>query len=248
MHPYIEIFGLTLPAYGVMLLAAVLTGYAAALTFADEERLELKKVENLFFAVFAAALFGARAFYLIEHGEPLFPELFLFWKGGLDFFGGFLTASALLAVGIKLSKLPFWKTLDVAALSLILAHSVGRLSCWLAGCCYGKPTDLPVGVRFPPEAVAPSGISLYPTQLMEASGNFLGFLILYGIKRRLSPPAGTVAAGYLIYYGTERFFLEFLRATTPPLEGLGLTWNQLVAAGAVTLGILILLWRLRAGK
>ena len=240
MHPFIHIFGIKIPAYGVMLLLATFTAYFAVVYFSKREGLDLRKLENLFIAAFAAALFGARVFYAIEHHLPL-GEWLRIWEGGLDFFGGFIFALIAVIGGVLYYRLPFWKVADVAAISLLLAHSVGRLSCWLAGCCYGKPTTLPIGVVFPPEAVAPSGIPLYPTQLMESTGNFIGYLLLYRLYGK-KPFDGAVAAAYLIWYGTERFLLEFLRGVTPPLPGIGLTWNQIVSLIAVFLGLVILLF------
>lgn len=239
MHPFIEIFGLKIPAYGVMLLLATLTAYLSVAYFSQRERLDFSKLENLFIAAFIAALLGARVFYAVEHHLSL-QEFLKVWKGGLDFFGGFVFALMAVLGGIIYYRLPLWKVADVAAISLLLAHSVGRLSCWLAGCCWGKPTDLPIGVVFPPEAVAPSGIPLYPTQVMEATGNFIGYLFLYysyGRKRF----DGQIFGSYLIWYGTERFLLEFLRGVTPPLPHLGLTWNQIVCLVAVAFGLVILL-------
>ncbi len=252
MHPYLHIFGLKIPAYGVMLLLAVFTAYAAVVYFSRREKLELEKLEALFFVEFIAALVGARIFYVVEHYiegdiKTLFPTLFEVWKGGLDFFGAFIFAAVALVIGVRYYRLPLWKVLDVAAVSVIAAHSVGRLSCWLAGCCYGKPTDLPIGVVFPPGAVAPSGVPIYPTQVMEATGNFIGFLLLYFLYRR-KPFDGSIAAAYLIYYGTERFLLEFVRAVTPPIPVVGLTWNQIVCLAAVSVGFVILAVGFRKGK
>ena len=245
MHPFIEIFGIKIPAYGVMLLLATLTGYLSVVYFSHREGLELKKLENLFLLTFFSALLGARVFYAVEHHLTL-KEFFKVWEGGLDFFGGFIFAIFTVVAGSLYYRLPLWKVGDVAAVSLLLAHAVGRLSCWLAGCCYGKPTDLPIGVIFPPGPVAPSGIPLYPTQLMEATGNFIGFLLLYLLYRRGKPFDGFILALYLIWYGLERFLLEFLRGVTPPIAGLGLTWNQLVALGMVATGAVIIF--LRKGK
>jgi phosphatidylglycerol:prolipoprotein diacylglycerol transferase len=247
MHPFIEIFGIKIPAYGVMLLLAVFTAYMSMVYFSKIERLELEKLEKLFIAEFISALLGARVFYVIEHHKSFFPQFFEVWKGGLDFFGGLVFALITLLVGIRVLKLPMWKVFDIAGVSVIFAHSVGRLSCWLAGCCYGKPTDLPIGVVFPPGAVAPSGISLYPTQVMEATGNFLGFVLLYYLYRR-KPFDGFIGALYLIYYGTERFLLEFIRGVTPPIPGIGLTWNQIVCLLAVLIGLGIILYRLRFAR
>ena len=247
MHPFIHLFGIEIPAYGVMLLLATLTAYLSVVYFSKREGVELRKLENIFIATFLMAIVGSRVFYSVEHGLPP-SEWLRIWEGGLDFFGGFLFAVLTVVGGIIYYRLPFWKVVDIAAISILLAHSVGRLSCWLAGCCYGKPTDLPIGVIFPPDSVAPSGVPLYPTQLMEATGNFIGYLLLFYAYRK-KPFDGFIASLYLIWYGTERFLLEFLRGVTPPLPGLGLTWNQIVALGAALLGGLILLFRLfRRGK
>jgi len=123
---------------------------------------------------------------------------------------------------------------------LALAHSIGRLGCTAAGCCYGRPVpnveDVSVGIHlmrdfpffyvvFPAGAVAPQGIPLYPTQLLEAAGNFLIFLLLLFLFRRKSFD-GEVFSLYLLLYGAERFALEFYRGVTPPIPGIGLTWNQ----------------------
>ena len=241
MHPFIHLFGIDIPAYGVMLLIATLTAYFSVVYFSRREGIELHKLENIFIATFVSAIIGSRVFYSVEHGLPL-SEWLRIWEGGLDFFGGFIFAILTVMGGILYYRLPFWKVADIAGISILLAHSVGRLSCWLAGCCYGKPTDLPIGVVFPPEAVAPSGIPLYPTQLMESTGNFIGYLFLFYLYKR-KPFDGSIAALYLIWYGIERFLLEFLRGVTPPIPGLGLTWNQLVALGAAALGGFILLLR-----
>lgn len=242
MYPFIHIFGLKLPAYGVMLLFAVFSAYFSAIYFSKKEGIDKEKIENLFIIAFVSALIGARLFYAVEHHLSL-SEYFRLWEGGLDFFGALIFAAISVVLVIKFYRLPFWKITDIAAISVLLAHSVGRLSCWLAGCCYGKPTDLPIGVVFPPEAVAPSGIPLYPTQLMEATGNFMGFLLLRWVYKN-KPFDGSILALYLFWYGTERFLLEFIRGVTPPIPGLGLTWNQIVCLIMIGLGLSITVWKI----
>jgi len=248
MHPYFHIFGFQIPAYGIMVLLAVITAYFSLAYFSRKEEIPFHKLENLFIATFIAAIVGSRIFYLVEHHQFSLTNLLKVWEGGLDFFGGFIFSAVTVLVGIKVLKLPFWKVLDTAAITLILAHSVGRLGCWLAGCCYGKPTDLPIGVVFPPESIAPSGIALYPTQLMEATGNFIGYLLLFYIYKRGKPFDGIIISLYLIWYGAERFLLEFLRGVTPPIPGIGLTWNQIVALFGILTGAVFLVISKRFAK
>jgi phosphatidylglycerol:prolipoprotein diacylglycerol transferase len=236
MHPFIVIFGFKIPAYGVMLFLATLTAYFSVAYFSKREKIDFRVLENIFIVAFVAAIIGARVFYAILDQHIGFSEFFKIWHGGVDFFGGFTFAALAVIGGIIYYKLPFLKVGDVAAISLILAHSVGRLSCWLAGCCYGKPTDLPIGVVFPEGAVAPSGIPLYPTQLMESTGNFIGYLVLYRLYQN-KPFDGAILGTYLLWYGTERFLLEFIRGTTPPIKGLGLNWNQIACLIGIALGL-----------
>ena len=160
-------------------------------------------------------------------------------------------------IGIKIFNLPIWKSADIAAPAIALAHFVGRLGCTSAGCCYGKPfpytTSNEIGIHFtdkfpffyivfPKGAIAPPFTPLYPTQLMEALGNLLIFLILLTLYKK-KPYYGFVFSLYLLLYGIQRFFLEFYRGVTPPIPVIGLTWNQIVSIiliiGAIFLIVLL---------
>jgi phosphatidylglycerol:prolipoprotein diacylglycerol transferase len=139
-------------------------------------------------------------------------------------------------------KLPLWKIADLSAIAIAIAHSIGRLGCTSAGCCYGKPfleDNITPGIHlsgkfpffyvvFPEGAVAPPYMPLYPTQLMEFFGLLLIFFILLFFYRK-KPFDGAVFSLYLLLYGAFRFFLEFYRGVSPPIEPIGLTWNQIVS-------------------
>ena len=86
-------------------------------------------------------------------------------------------------------RLPFWTTCDVFAPGIALGHVTGRLGCLAAGCCYGKPTDVPWAIIFTnPLAAAnvgtPLGIPLHPTQLYEAGAELLILVLLLATERR----------------------------------------------------------------
>ena len=93
-------------------------------------------------------------------------------------------------------------------------------------------------IVFPQGSTAPPGMALYPTQILEAVGNFLIFLILILLYRR-KVFNGEVISLYAILYGSMRFALEFYRGVTPPIESIGLTWNQVVSIALVLTGILL---------
>ena len=94
--------------------------------------------------------------------------------------------------------------------SVALAQGFGRIGCFLAGCCYGEETDSPIGIVFHESAYAPNGVNLIPTQLISSGLDFLHFLVLIWLARRVKAD-GQVAGCYLIFYSVGRFILEFFR-------------------------------------
>jgi phosphatidylglycerol:prolipoprotein diacylglycerol transferase len=99
-----------------------------------------------------AGVIGARLFYVIHHfdefqGRPL--SVFAIWGGGLELLGGVLLAIAVIGFYCRYHKLPVRRYLDILAIGLMLALVFGRIGCFLNGCCFGKPTNLPWAVRFP---------------------------------------------------------------------------------------------------
>lgn len=262
MYPVlIEIFGIKIYTYGVLVALGALLAYWIILRFAKKEGINPNHIENSLLLALFLGIVGGRLSYVIEHPEQIqsVKDIIAIWNGGMNFFGGLAGGVLGALVGIFKYRLPFWKTADMAVVALSIAHAVGRLGCTSAGCCYGKP--FPVdgfaipGIHFsdrfpffylvfPPGAVAPPYMPLYPTQLMEFAGLFLIFLLLL-IAYRKKPFDGFVFSLYMLLYGMLRFSLEFFRGVTPPLPGIGLTWNQIVALLMVLTSVVLALWLLR---
>jgi len=143
------------------------------------------------------------------------------------------------------------RTVDAFGPGLALGHAIGRVGCFAAGCCYGKPTHHFWGVTFSnPLAQAwvgtPLGIPLEPTQLFEAAVELVNFFILMWLLRHRKFD-GQVFGAYLFLYGVARYFLEFLRDDPGRGSVFGgiMTGTQLIAIGLVLMGGLI--WWLRPG-
>jgi len=99
-----------------------------------------------------AGIVGARIFYVLHHldqfkGNPM--GIFAIWRGGLEFLGGVVLAMGFLVGYLRRHKLPVRRVLDIMAIGLMAGLMFGRVGCLLNGCCWGKPTDLPWGIRFP---------------------------------------------------------------------------------------------------
>ena len=110
----------------------------------------------------------------------------------------------------------------------------GAARCFFAGCCYGKPTPLPWGVRFTdPASLAPLGVQLHPVQIYESIGDLLIAGLLWSLLMRRKDTQGAIFWLYVFLYGTLRFFMESLRGDDRgPLYG-GLAPSQVIALAAV---------------
>lgn len=260
----IELFGIKIYTYGVLVAAGALIAYWLILKFARREGINPNHVENgLLFALFLGIV-GGRLSYVIEHPEQISSakDVFAIWNGGMTFFGGLIGGVVGALIAIIKYRLPIWKSADMAVVALSIAHAMGRLGCTSAGCCYGRPfpldgTTVPglhfadrfpfFYVVFPPGAVAPPYMPLYPTQLMEFLALiFIFFLLLLAYSKK--PFDGFVFSLYMLLYGLLRFSLEFFRGVTPPISGLGLTWNQLIALSMVVVSIALAIWLMRGQK
>ena len=138
-------------------------------------------------------------------------DVFAIWKGGLVFYGGLLGAVPVGIWYVKKHSLPVWQTADIVAPSIALGHAFGRLGCFFAGCCYGGSCTGPFCITFSdPQSLAPLGMPLFPTQLMESGGEFLIFCVLM-LLSRYKRFHGQIFGLYLLLYAVLRFILEFFR-------------------------------------
>lgn len=129
---------------------------------------------------------------------------------GLTFFGGFIFGIIFLFVYLYLKRMPVINTLGILTPSFCIAHSLGRIGCFLAGCCFGSRTDSPFGIVFP-EGSLPfnhyhTSIHIHPTQLYESFFVFILFLFVYKV------PLQKRFYFYIVPYCIFRFFIEFIRA------------------------------------
>ncbi len=252
MFPEIfKIGDLVISTYGVLVAVGMIVSFYVALHFGKKEGFEEKQIENLFIFTVISGIIGARIAYIIEHPDQFktLVDYFAVWKGGIDWFGGFIGGVLAVAFLIHKYKLPLLKIADVGGISIVIGHAIGRLGCTAAGCCYGKPVPEHsfwehFSIKFPEGSQAPPGLNLYPTQPLEAVGNFLIFFFLFFLYKRKSFD-GQIFSFYLVLYGLERFLLEFMRGVTPPLPVIGITWNQVISLGMVVAGIGVYLYGLK---
>lgn len=215
----IPIFGgVTIYTYGAM----VALGFVAALIWITRESrragLDPSKAMDLAFYVIVSAIIGSRILHVFVSERQQFLEnplmLLKIWEGGLVFYGGLIAAIAVSVWYMRRHRIPVLPMTDVFAPAIALGHAVGRMGCFLAGCCYGRVVDHPAwySIVFPENAgsFAPTGVPLYPTQLMESLGEFSIFAFLAVLSRRKKFD-GQVIAVYLMVYAILRVVIEFFR-------------------------------------
>lgn len=216
MHPILFKIGpLTIHTYGLLVAAGFLLGLGLAVRQAKKEGIAPNKIVDLGFYILLSALIGSRLFFIFINAGYYMKnllEIFKIWEGGLVFYGGVLLVVPAFLWYVRKNSLGIWSTADLFAPSLAISHAMGRIGCFFAGCCHGKPVEgLPWAVTFTdPESLALIGIPLHPTQLYESLGEFLNFFILI-ILRRYKSFNGQLFMTYILLYSVLRFVVEFYR-------------------------------------
>jgi len=221
MHPILFHFGsFTIYTYGVLVATGVILGLLYARHQAARVGLDAEKVWNMGIYMILVALLLAKVWlvfsdwgYYMAHPRDIL-SIATFQSGG-TFYGGVIGAVLTILLYSYFQKLPLLPVLDVCAVGVPLGHAIGRLGCFAAGCCYGKPTTMPWGITFTNPAAGqiagtPLDIRLHPTQLYESAAEFVNFLILvwFGSRQRFK---GQILGTYFLLYGVERGTIEFFR-------------------------------------
>jgi len=174
---------------------------------------DIEKITSLFFWLLISGFAGGRILYILVEWERFLNEPLrtIFGRGGFVFYGGFILAFGVGIWQIRRMGLNIWKTADVFAPGVAIAYAIGRIGCFLNGCCYGRPIESWLGVSFPPESLAGSvGKPLIPVQLISSLNLFIIFAILVYLRpyKRFD---GQLFWLYVLLYGGTRSIIEIFR-------------------------------------
>ena len=243
MLPYLVDFGfIKIPTYGVMIASAYIVSYYYLLKRARDYKINEKEVSDIVFYTIVFGFIGAKIFYIITFfnyfGTNFKTRIINTFsldniRAGFVFYGGFIFATVFVYLYSKKKKLDFLKIGDFLAPAIALAHSIGRIGCFSAGCCHGAPTQSIFGVRFtnPMCDVSPEliGVKIHPTQLYESVGNFAIFLILNYVSKKNTQRNGFVLFLYFMSYSILRFIVEFFRGDDRGSKILGFSQAQFIS-------------------
>lgn len=245
-----------LPTYGLLVSLGVLTGLWISVRNSEKLGINGDKAWNLGILTVLCGILGAKVLYVINewgyysaHKNEIFSITTL--QAGGVFSGGLLAALIAAAWYVRANHMPPLGTCDAFAPGLAMGHAIGRLGCFAAGCCYGKPTSQWWGVTFTNPLAAtitgtPLGRPLEPTQLFESAVELANFFILMWLLKRRKFE-GQIIGAFMFIYGFARFFLEYLRDDPGrgSVFGGAMTGTQLISVGLVLAGGVI--WWLRPG-
>ncbi len=210
----------TVFSYGVMTALGFLLAILVPTYLAKNEGLSAAKMEGLGLVIVLTAGIGSKLLTALDYpgfysgGWDHFFFDQMLGKGGV-FYGGFLMATSCAFVYCRMVGLPGWQVADCVAPGLALAQGLGRVGCFLAGCCWGTPTQSLLGVTYSSEVAhqltgVPLNLKIQPTQLYEAALVLLAIPFLMWL-RRTKTFQGQVFLAYVTYYAVARFLLEFIR-------------------------------------
>ena len=214
---------------------------------------------DLIFWVMVSGILGARAAYVMANWTEQYAahpmDIIRIDQGGLIFYGGFVAAGAAVTIFAKRRGIGLLSLLDFVITSVPLAHALGRIGCFLNGCCFGCVSNVPLAVCFPKgsfawleqfrqhliDSSAPCSLGVHPVQLYESAYNFVLFAVLAVVFRR-TRRVGLTTSIYLMSYSVGRFVLEFFRGDRPErVEVGGLSIGQFVSIPVFVVGVLLLI-------
>lgn len=213
---------ISVPSYEFFVLLGIITG---ALIYYNEAK-KAKQANEFTFLIaigaFAGSTLGAKVLELIINADRIRSanDFILFLFSGRTVIGGLIGGTLGVWLTKKVMRLKA-KRGNLFAPAIAAGIAIGRIGCFLNGCCYGKPSTLPWAVDFG------DGITRHPTQLYESVFMlFMFFALKFGFDREKTQP-GYIFKILMIAYFLFRFLIEFIR--TERIAWIGLTWFQIIS-------------------
>ena len=234
-----EIFGIQIKSYGLMIAIGIIVAATLFINKGKKKGLDEDSLLNVIIFAILGGMLGGKGLFIITEFKNIInePSILLNFGYGFVIYGAIGGGALAMYLYCRRKKWNIIEMIDITVPGLAIAQGFGRIGCFLAGCCYGAETTSPLGVVFPENSLAPSGIHIHPTQIYSSIFDFLlGFILLYYSKKQRKN--GKVMGLYLIIYSIGRFIVEFLRDDSRGNVGV-LSTSQFIAIFTLVLGIVI---------
>lgn len=244
MYPYINLFGKTIGTYGLCMMAAVLVVFLLA--GRDGKKREFRFEDLLIVGAIALGLglvcAGLLYIFITFPIDQLIAMIkagdFSFLGGGLVFYGGLIGGVIGGMLGIRVARCKFGNVESCVVPYLPLGHAIGRVGCFLAGCCHGVAYDGCLAVHYPDSiAGLPPEQGYFPSQLLEAVLNIGVCFALLAFRSPKRKP-GQLLAAYAGFYGIVRFIVEYFRGDAIRGHLLVFSTSQWISIGMMAASVL----------
>lgn len=242
MHPFIHVFGLEIPMFGLMMFVGMIAAIILLLSIRHKQPYNDDDLSTMAIVTILAGFVGSKIVYwlveldtIIENPHFLLESL----RSGFVFYGALIGGCIGIWAFARYKKQSALAYADIVMPAFILGQGFGRIGCFFAGCCYGKHTDAWFGVNYPAGTAAYADNPCVPTQLFESAFCILFCIVLVMILKK-QKRFGKTTGIYLIGYGIWRFFIEFFRDDDRGSIGF-LSTSQFIAIFAVLAGIALLI-------
>ena len=243
---------LTLHTYGLLVATGFVVGLLVTVWIGKRYDINQQQVMDMGFIIILSAIIGSRLGYVIINASYYWKhpiDIFKLWDGGLVFSGGTIFVILIMSFYIKRHHLSFWQIGDLWTPAAAIGQGIGRIGCFMAGCCYGKPTDVCWGVIFTnSKSLAPLNEALHPTQLYSSLSGLIIFIVLMVLhaKRRFE---GQVFLWFLILHSTSRLLIERFRGDDRGfIASIDMSMTQLGAILILVAAVVALFIRTSSGK
>lgn len=241
---YPEIFGV-IKSYGLMLALSFVLGLMLSIRRGRPYNLSSETITDLIFTCLVSSIIGVRLFYVLSHLGDFHPwyRAFFIWDGGLTLYGGILGSIFAVWYMTRRKGIPYLVIADIFSPGVILGIGITRIGCFLAGCCFGMPSNCSCAMTFPAAAPASKLFGQVPVHPAQLYGSLAGFIIfaLLLLLERVSNYRGATFGRFLFLYGLARFVIDFSRYYEPgQVMYLGWSNNQWISLGFMIAGTIFM--------
>jgi len=224
MHPILlQVGNFTIRSWGLMVMLGIILGVLLAMKEAKRKGVDPEHIIDLVIILIILGVVGARVVYVLTNFSEYRDNISLAFSirtGGLAWPGAFLFALIGTILFVRWRKLSFWVIADILSPYIALGYAIGRIGCFLNGCCFGKVTERAWW------SVYMLGAYRYPTQIYSSIASFLIFLFL--VAKSWDDKPGKKFLTYIILYCIYRFIVEFFRYNSRYILGLSVAqWGML---------------------
>ena len=236
---WLTIGPVTIHGYGVMIAVGVLMAIWYSEKQAKKYGLLADRIDGLAITCLLVGYFFSKVLYCITVWDDFIAHpMEVLGSNGWVVYGGILGGILGAWIYCRVRKMRFMDYFNLVIPSVAMAQGFGRIGCFFAGCCYGKPTNGAWGVTFPTDSLCPLGVPVIPTQLISSLGDFVIFAILHQAYKN-EKYRGRTGALYLILYSAGRFMIEFLRGDIERGSIGNLSTSQFISIFTFTAGVIL---------